>query len=77
MQKLILPALVLSLLSACSHHYHPLDTSKKAKLVSELINNSAECKFFKERLASATMDDDGIDTVYRDAMKARCINEHV
>ena len=77
MKKLILPLCIAILFTACTRHYHPLDAGKKAKLVTELINDSSRCKPFKERLASPTMDDDAIDEVYHEATRAQCLNEHV
>ncbi len=77
MLKMITGVLALLLLGGCSKHYHPLDASKKAKLVSELVNNAPGCGIFKVRLTSPAMDDDAIDTVYHDAQKAKCINKDV
>lgn len=77
MKKLIIAVFALILLGGCSRHYHPLMASKKAKLVSELINDAPGCNSFKNRLASPSMDDDAIDEVYHDATKAKCINKDV
>lgn len=77
MQKLIIAILALLLCGGCSRHYHPLMASKKAQLVAEIINNAPKCTSFKNRLASASMDDDAIDEVYHDALKAQCLNKDI
>lgn len=77
MKKLMITLLLLSLCSACTRHYHPLNASKKARLVNELISKDPRCSSFKNRLASPSVDDDGIDDVYHDATKALCINRDV
>jgi len=72
MQKLTLSLIVLLSLCGCSRHHQPLEASKKAKLVSELISNAPRCSTFKQQLASPEMDDDKIDDVYHAATKAQC-----
>ena len=74
--KLFVIAMSVSLLSGC-HHYHALDSTKKAKMVSELISGTKDCAVFKKKLTSPSMDDDSIDDVYREATKAGCINKDV
>jgi hypothetical protein len=64
------------LLSAC-HHYHALDSVKKAKMVSELISGSDECAVYKKQLTSSAMDDDSIDDVYQKAMSAGCVKKDI
>ncbi len=77
MQKLIIVIFALFLLGGCSRHYHPLMASKKAGLVTELINDIPRCSSFKNRLASPLMDDDAIDEVYYDATQAKCLYEDI
>lgn len=72
----IVVMLAVFLLSAC-HHYHALDSAKKAKMVSELINSSDECAVYKKQLASPTMGDDAIDDVYQKAMSAGCVKKDI
>ncbi len=74
--KSVLAVLSLVWLSAC-HHYTPLDAGKKAKMVGELINSSKECAAFKQQLSAPSSDDDAIDDVYSQAMRAGCINKDV
>lgn len=69
--------LALCALAACSHRYQPLEASKKARLVSEIINDAPRCSDFKKRLASTSMDDDAVDAVYREATKAQCIYKDI
>jgi galactokinase/mevalonate kinase-like predicted kinase len=64
------------LLSAC-HHYHALDSVKKAKMVSELISSLDECAVYKKQLTSSAMDDDSIDDVYQKAMSAGCVKKDI
>jgi len=68
---------LLFLIPGCSGHYHPLALDKKVKLVTELIDHAPECSVFKERLADPSIDDDGVDAVYRAATKAHCVQKHV
>ena len=77
MQKLLFIALIIFTLSGCSHHYHALNASKKVKLVSELVSRDPQCNIYREKLNSPTLQDDDIDTVFNDAMKAHCINKDV
>lgn len=73
-----LPFVMLAgLLTACTHHYHPLAADKKAKLVSELVLTNEECKAFGRQLASPDVDDDGVDDIYHAAQKAHCIKKDV
>jgi hypothetical protein len=74
--KSVFAVLSLVCLSAC-HHYTPLDAAKKAKMVGELINGSKECTAFKQQLSTPSRDDDAIDDVYSQAMRAGCINKDV
>lgn len=74
--NVVVTMLAVFLLSAC-HHYHALDSAKKAKMVSELINSSDECAVYKKQLASPTMDDDSIDDVYQKAMSAGCVKKDI
>jgi hypothetical protein len=77
MQKLMIALLTVCTLGGCSHHYHPLEASKKARLVTEVINDAPRCSTYKKRLASTTMDDDAIDAVYHEATKDQCINKDI
>jgi hypothetical protein len=77
MNKTLLLLTVLVALGGCSRHYHPLEASKKAKLVSELISESEQCSGFRNRLASPTVDDDSVDTIYHEATMAHCIKKDV
>lgn len=74
--NVLVTILAVSLLSAC-HHYHALDSAKKAKMVGELINSSEECAVYKKQLASPTMDDDSIDDEYQKAMSAGCVKKDI
>lgn len=73
MKKSSLIIMVLFALTSCTHRYHPMDASKKAALVSEMINKSERCHYLKDKLASPTIDDDGVDDVYREATARQCI----
>lgn len=77
MQIILIGLMVILSLCGCSRHYHPLEASKKARLVIELIYEAPQCSAFRDRLASPTMDDDGIDAVYHEATLAHCIKKDV
>jgi hypothetical protein len=77
MKKLMTALLALCTLAGCSHHYHPLEAGKTARLVSEVINDAPRCGTYKKRLASAAMDDDAIDAIYHEATKDQCINKDI
>jgi len=77
MKKFLIALIPLLVLSACSRHYHPLEASKKARLVSELISESPQCSGYKDSLASPSVDDDGIDEVYHRASLAHCVKRDV
>lgn len=69
--------MVLLTVSGCSRHYHPLESAKKAKLVAETISNSSKCSEIKNRLTSKGVDDDEIDDLFHEAMRAQCINRDI
>jgi hypothetical protein len=77
MSKLLMILAVPFVLIGCSHHYHPLDLGKKARVVAELVTPSPECKIFKDKLASPLKDDDAADLIFNDALKAHCIKSDV
>ncbi len=77
MQKTILILLTLLAAAGCSRHFHPLEASKKARLVGELISESAQCSAFRDQLAAPTVEDDSVDDIYRAATKAHCIKKDV
>ncbi|MGZ8261843.1 MAG: hypothetical protein ACXW11_12245 [Methylotenera sp.] len=77
MLKPTIAIFLIFLFGGCSKQYHPLTASKKARLVIELVIDNARCSAFKARLGSPSVDDDAIEEIYRDAMKARCINKDV
>ncbi len=76
-KNLIFALILLSFLGGCSRHYHPLDPAKKEKLVSELISSNPQCSAYKQKLKSPKIEDDDVDTIYHEAMKAHCINKDV
>lgn len=75
--KILILFVSVMLITACHRHYQPLNAAKKAKLVSELIIATPQCTYLKKRLLSPTMNDDEIDHVYHDALKAQCMNKDV
>ncbi len=77
MKIILIGLIVLSTLTGCSRHYHALDAQKKAKLVTEVISNSPQCRIYKKTLAMPTMDDDAIDNAYHAAQKAGCVNKDI
>lgn len=77
MYKLLIPLCALIFLAGCSHHYHPLDASKKERLVSELVTSTPQCRAFKEKLASPKIDDDAVDRIFHEALDAHCIEKDV
>jgi len=77
MYKLLVSLLSIALLAGCSHHYHPLDASKKERLVSELITTSPQCKAFKDKLSDPKIEDDDVDKIFHDALDAHCVNKDV
>lgn len=77
MSKLLMILAVPFVLMGCSHHYHPMEQSKKERLVSELIASGPECAAYKDKLASPLTDDDGVDLIFHEALKAHCIKKDV
>lgn len=77
-QKHFVVALIaMGFLGGCSHHYHALDTAKKQKLVSEVVAAAPQCRIYKEKLNSPTIEDDDVDAIYHEAMAAHCINKDI
>ena len=77
MNKTLILLIAAVALGGCSKHYHPLEASKKARLVSELIAESAQCSGFRDQLALPSVDDDGVDAIYRQATSAHCIKKDI
>lgn len=78
MHKYFVLALIsLSIIGGCSRHYDALDPAKKKKLVSELISSNPQCGIYKEKLKFPTIEDDDVDAIYHEALKAHCINKDV
>jgi hypothetical protein len=77
MQKLLFALAVCSLLLGCSRHYHPLELSKKQKLVSELIATSSECRAYRDKLAVPLDDDNDVDKIFHEALRAHCVKKDV
>lgn len=80
MKCMLKPVLAISfilLISGCAKNEHTLETGKRAKLIAELIIDNAGCSALKARLTSPSIDDDGIERVYFDALKAGCIYKDV
>lgn len=77
MKKSLIALIAILALSGCSRHFHPLEASKKARLVSELISDAEQCSGFKEKLASPSIDDDGVDDVYHEATLMHCVKKDV
>ena len=76
LKKFIFVLLCICLLEGC-HHYHPLDIAKKERLVSELVSSEPQCSVYKFRLKSPSIKDDDVDVIFREALKAECINKDV
>ncbi len=78
MKKIVIPFIMfLMIVSGCSKTHHPLMSAKKAKMVSELIIGSEKCDSFKKKLSSPTLEDDDIDDIYHEAVKAQCVFKDV
>ena len=75
--KSTITILLVLFIGACAKSEQTLATSKKAKLVTELIINNASCSAFKNRLALPSINDNEIERVYFDALKASCIHKDV
>ena len=76
--RYVFPLLLAALaLSACSRHHTPLDIGKKQRLVSELIRDVPECQPYLDRLAKEKLDDDKVDDLFHEAMRAHCIRSDV
>jgi hypothetical protein len=76
-KQLLACALLVLLMQGCSHGYHPLALSKKTKSVSELIDDAKECKVFKDELASPQINDDKVDLIFDQALRAHCVKKDV
>ncbi|MDP1765422.1 MAG: hypothetical protein Q8K83_00830 [Methylotenera sp.] len=51
--------------------------NSKAKLTKELITDNAKCSPFTNQLSAPSLDNDAIERIYREAMKAGCINKDI
>lgn len=80
MQLMLKPVIVIFLIlliSGCAKNEHTLQTSKRAKLITELIIDDTSCSGLKARLKSPSIDDDAIERVYFDALKLGCVHKDV
>lgn len=76
--RYVFPFLLAALaLGACSRHHTPLDIGKKQRLVSELIRDVPECQPYLDRLTKEKLDDDKVDDVFHEAIRAHCIRSDV
>lgn len=77
MLKPVIMIFLILFIGGCAKNEHTLQTSKRAKLITELIIDDASCSGLKARLTSPSIDDDGIEHVYFDALKLGCIHKDV
>lgn len=68
---------VILFISGCAKQEQALETSKRAKLITEMIIDNASCSGLKTRLKSPSIDGNGIERVYFDALKLGCIHKDV
>lgn len=68
---------LICIMNACSKHQDPITMNEKAKLTKELIIDNARCKAFSSQLLTKDLDATGIDKIYHEAMKAKCIQKDV
>jgi len=68
---------VILFISGCAKQEQALETSKRAKLITEMIIDNASCRAVKDKLTLPSIDNDGIEQVYFEALKAGCIHKDV
>ncbi len=76
MLRLSVLVVLFLVLVGCSNENTTLQLNEKTKLTAELIKSSNECKKFSDALSSAA-NDEKIDQVYQEAMKAHCIKSDI
>ncbi|NTV09474.1 MAG: hypothetical protein HGA47_01705 [Zoogloea sp.] len=65
-------------LQGCSSGVNAASTaSSRAKLLSEIIENRADCGVFQDRLGAASVDLSAVDSVYRAAQKNGCLKRNI
>lgn len=78
MRPLYLAALaVITALGGCAEKATPLTLDEKAHFVTELLDDESRCDEFRTRLAIRPLDGSRLDTIYRQAMQARCVKRDV
>ncbi len=80
MKRVLIPTVtivIILFISGCAKHEQALKTSKRAKLITEIIIDNESCRALKDKLTLPSIDDDGIERVYFDALKAGCIHKDV
>lgn len=67
----------ICILTGCSKQNESLTMNSKAKLTKELITDNAKCSSFTNLLSAPSLDSDAIEGIYREAMRAGCINKDI
>lgn len=65
------------LMTGCSKQNESLTMNSKAKLTKELITDKTKCSSFTNQLSAPSLDKDAIERIYREAMRAGCINKDI
>ena len=68
---------VILFISGCAKQEQSLETSKRAKLITEMIIDNVSCRAVKDKLTLPSIDNDGIEQVYFESLKAGCIHKDV
>lgn len=80
MMRTLIPMITIAIIlfiSGCAKQEQSLETSKRAKLITEMIIDNASCRAVKDKLTLPSIDNDGIERVYFEALKAGCIHKDV
>jgi len=76
MRHLFSALLAVLILAGCDH-VEPLTLAQRARFISELLEDGADCNAFRQRLAVPSLEQSEIDAVYREAKKVACIKRDV
>jgi hypothetical protein len=77
MRLSLLAASLLAGLGAACNPVPPLTNAEKAKFVYELLESQHACDGYRTRLEVPGLENQAIDSIYREATKAGCVKHDV